>query len=203
MPLAGEERCGLLAVVFCVTPCTELFVGNLLHGVVLGLLGDFHQRRFGFDTFDGSLCDFLFGILGGGHNKNVYLAGILDEFHAELRTGHRTREFFGVARVLEFVHKRQNFFICGFAEDLEHLGDFFEITRFGEPADACLVVLLRNSRKGRNQSQFLHGCASNATIFIGKGNAFQDALFLDIHFLDRLKASFGVGILPFRSKCVQ
>ena len=71
MPLSGEERGGLLAVVFGFTPCTELFVRNLLYGVVFGLFGDFRQRRFGFDAFDSHLRDIFLRILGGGQNQNV------------------------------------------------------------------------------------------------------------------------------------
>ena len=203
VPLAGEEGCCLLAVVFGFSLYTEFFVGNLLNGIVLGLLGDFYQRRFGFDTFNGHLGDFFFRILDGGLHEHVGLAGVLDEFHAQFGTRHRFCEFFGVARILQFVHKCQNFIIRGFTEYFEHLGDFFKITRFGQSADAGLAVLFGNCRKGRNQGQFFHGCASYATIFIGKGNAFQGALFASVHLLDRLKAPFGVGILPFRFKCVQ
>ena len=203
VPLACEERCGLPAAVFGFPLDAEFFGGNFTDGGMLGVLGAVCERCFGLDAIDGGLRDVFLCVPVGGEDEYVHLAGLLDEFETELGARQRLGEFVGVARVLQFVDKAERLFVCGFTEILELLGDLFEVAGFGQAADAGLAVLLRNCSERRDKRQLLYGCGPYATIIIGKGDSFQGALFARVHLGDGLQALLGVGILPFRFKCVQ
>ena len=203
VPLAVEQGFGPLAAVFDFLLGADLFDGDFPYRGVLRALRNIRERGFRFNAVHCGLCNFFLGILIGGVREHVDLARLLDEFQAELGIGHGFCKFFGIAGVLDVVYVLEYFLVCRFTIVLEHLGDFFKITRFSQATYTCLAVLLRNCRKGRNQGKFFNGCGSNATIFIRKGNAFQGALFANVHVFDSFESLFRVGILPFRSQCIQ
>ena len=200
---AEQEGCCLLTAILGFLGCTELFCGHLADGGVLGVLTDVLECVFGFNAFECCLGDAFLGIAVCGVGEERLLGALLHEFESKFRGLHGLHQFFGIAGVLEFVQVRNHFGGRSFAEIFQLLGDFFKIACFGKTADCRFGVVLRDLQKYSDNIQFLDSCGPHFLVFVAQGDVFKDVLMLGIQLVNRLDAFFGLGILPFRFKCVQ
>ena len=203
--LALQEFGCLSAVVFGFFLCTN-FVRNLLtDGGVLGALDEVCLQRFRRYAVCGLQCDFFARIAGCDLGEQGLLAALLDKFSLQSYVVCCLEDIFGIARVLDGFDVTEDFAIqSGFIKVFQLFDDFFESSRFCQTAYAGIAVFCRNILKCLNNCKFLNCSHSHFDIIIRKGHSFDNILTSEfIQVCNCFDALCGVGILPFRFKCVK
>ena len=201
--LARQEFGRLLAVIFGVALCTELFGNGLTNFGLLGILCNILQQRFRFHLGSGSKSNACACVAASDIGKDRLLFAKLHQFATDRFGGvHALQQFFGIMSILEVLQIRQ-VFGARFGTGLQLLDNLFLITGLCGTLHVFVGIFLRNFQQRRNDIQLLYGRSPDRSIGIGTGNTVQDILVVQAQFSDRFKALGGVGILPLRFKGVK